>query len=164
MNNTDYSLLAAQAIALTDGEPNALANLANLTALLYETLDDVNWAGIYLLRDGELVLGPFQGRAACVRIGVGKGVCGTAVAENRVLRVADVHSFAGHIACDAASESEIVLPLRIGEQVVGVLDIDSPVRGRFSEEDETGLAGIAAIFQAVLAADPRSVGLAGDAG
>ncbi len=156
---TDYPLLLEQARALTHGEPNSLANLSNLSALLYDTLDDVNWVGVYLLREGQLVLGPFQGRSACVRIEMGKGVCGTAVAENRILRVADVHSFAGHIACDAASESEIVLPLRAGSHVIGVLDIDSPLRDRFSSDDERGLIPIAAIYQQVLGNDPGSVGM-----
>ncbi|WP_029686783.1 GAF domain-containing protein [Tatumella saanichensis] len=126
--------------ALTSGETSFLALLGNCSALLFERLTEVNWAGFYLLSEPEtLVLGPFQGKIACVRIPVGRGVCGTAVAENHIQRVEDVHAFAGHIACDAASNSEIVLPLTLNGQVIGVLDIDSTAYGRFDEQDEKGL-------------------------
>ena len=156
---TDYALLTAQAKALCEDEADALANLANLSALLYNTLPKVNWAGFYLMRNGELVLGPFQGQSACVRIPVGSGVCGTAVAEQRVQRVSDVHEFPGHIACDAASESEIVFPLRREGQVVGVLDIDSPIKDRFNADDEQGLGGIVRLIEKVLNHDAQSLGL-----
>ena len=149
--DTDYSLLIQQADALIADEPDALANIANLCALLYQELEAVNWAGLYVLRDGELVLGPFQGLAACVRIPVGNGVCGTAAATGKVQRVEDVHAFPGHIACDAASNSEIVVPLYRGETVIGVLDIDSPVTDRFSAADETGIVALARLFERVLA-------------
>ncbi len=160
MHDTDYTLLASQAEALVADEPDALANVANLCALLYQALESVNWVGLYLLRDGELVLGPFQGLPACVRIAVGAGVCGTAVAERRVQRVDDVHAFPGHIACDAASESEIVFPLTRGDAVIGVLDIDSPERGRFSADDEAGLSAIARLFERVLESGSSALALA----
>ncbi|MBY6223374.1 GAF domain-containing protein [Ferrimonas balearica] len=142
----DYSSLLAQAKALTDGEPNLIANLSNLSALLYHGLGRVNWAGFYLKEGEGLVLGPFQGNVACVRIPWGKGVCGTAAASGEVQRVEDVHAFAGHIACDAASNSEIVLPILVNGEVVAVLDIDSPEFGRFTEEDQTGLEPIAELI------------------
>ncbi|MEO0576059.1 MAG: GAF domain-containing protein [Pseudomonadota bacterium] len=156
---TDYALLHAQCAALTDGEPDALANVSNICALVFAELADVNWAGVYLLRDDTLVLGPFQGNTACVRIAVGAGVCGTAVAERRILRVADVHAFEGHIACDAASESEIVLPLISGDTLWGVLDIDSPSKDRFSEDDEAGLSAIAQLISDRVNRSPGSLGL-----
>ncbi|MBY8126685.1 GAF domain-containing protein [Vibrio fluvialis] len=134
-----YHRLTKQAVALLESEPDMIANLSNLSALLNMELEDLNWVGFYLMRDGELVLGPFQGKPACVRIPVGRGVCGTAVATNSVQRVYDVHEFEGHIACDAASNSEIVIPFSINGEVAGVLDIDSPCVGRFSETDEEGL-------------------------
>ncbi|EKO3426362.1 GAF domain-containing protein [Vibrio fluvialis] len=134
-----YHRLTKQAVALLESEPDMIANLSNLSALLNMELEDLNWVGFYLMRDGELVLGPFQGKPACVRIPVGRGVCGTAVATNSVQRVYDVHEFEGHIACDAASNSEIVIPFSINGEVTGVLDIDSPSVGRFSETDEEGL-------------------------
>ncbi|MEL6300888.1 MAG: GAF domain-containing protein [Pseudomonadota bacterium] len=155
----DYALLVAQTEALCDGESDALANLANVSALIYNTLPNVNWAGFYLMRRGELVLGPFQGQSACVRIPVGSGVCGTAVSERRVQRVSDVHDFPGHIACDAASESEIVFPLSRAGKIVGVLDVDSPVKDRFSEDDEKGLYEIVCVIEKVLNEDVRSLGL-----
>ncbi len=136
---TDYSLLASQLDALTDGESDALANASNAAALLYNNLDDINWVGFYVLRGDELVLGPFQGNTACVRIGMGKGVCGTAAATRATQRVADVHAFDGHIACDAASQSEIVIPLVRDGRLYGVLDIDSPILDRFNEDDQAGL-------------------------
>lgn len=134
-----YHRLTKQAVALLESENDLIANLSNLSALLNMELEDLNWVGFYLMREGELVLGPFQGKPACVRIPVGRGVCGTAVATNSVQRVYDVHEFEGHIACDAASNSEIVIPFSINDEVVGVLDIDSPSVGRFSEIDEEGL-------------------------
>ena len=144
---TDYKELNAQLKALTEGVPYKIANLANAAALLWEHLDTINWAGFYLMEDGALILGPFQGKTACIRIPVGKGVCGTAAADNATQRVADVHQFPGHIACDSASNSEIVVPVRIDGQVVGVLDIDSPVKDRFSEEDQQGLEQFVAILE-----------------
>ncbi|MCR6111661.1 GAF domain-containing protein [Bacillus sp. A301a_S52] len=134
-----YDLLAKQLDALLEGEKDQIANLSNASALLNQFLSDVNWVGFYLWKHDELVLGPFQGLPACVRIAYGKGVCGTAAKEKRTLRVEDVHAFPGHIACDAASNSEIVVPLLKNGELVGVLDIDSPSKGRFSDEDEQGL-------------------------
>ncbi|WCE31080.1 GAF domain-containing protein [Vibrio sp. SCSIO 43137] len=134
-----YQTLTKQAVALIESEKDFVANLSNLSALLNMMLEDINWVGFYLLKEEELVLGPFQGLPACVRIPVGKGVCGTAVAENSVQRVYDVHQFEGHIACDAQSNSEIVIPFSINGKVAGVLDIDSPEIGRFDENDESGL-------------------------
>ncbi|HID3750948.1 GAF domain-containing protein [Citrobacter freundii] len=137
--------------ALMAGETSFLATLANTSALLYERLAEVNWAGFYLLEDDTLVLGPFQGKIACVRIPVGRGVCGTAVAQNQVQRIEDVHAFDGHIACDAASNAEIVLPITVENQIIGVLDIDSTAFGRFTEEDEQGLCTLVAQLETVLA-------------
>jgi GAF domain-containing protein len=136
---TDYALLNSQVDALLSDEADALANAANFVALLYNALDDVNWLGIYVLRGEELVLGPFQGQPACVRIPMGSGVCGTAAATRETRRVPDVHAFPGHIVCDAASRSEIVVPLVIDGQLAGVLDIDSPSLDRFSESDQAGI-------------------------
>lgn len=135
----NYDLLARQIRELAQEESWYVPFLSNVSALLWDALPDLNWAGFYLMRDGRLVLGPFQGKVACIHIAVGKGVCGTAVAEDRVQRVPDVHQFPGHIACDSASNSEIVLPIHRDGQVVGVLDIDSPLLDRFSPEDEAGL-------------------------
>jgi len=132
------------------GETSFLATLANTSALLFERLDGVNWAGFYLLEGDTLVLGPFQGKIACVRIPVGRGVCGTAVAQNSVQRVEDVHQFAGHIACDAASNSEIVLPVILNKQIIGVLDIDSVEFSRFAIEDEHGLRELVSHLQNAL--------------
>lgn len=134
-----YREICAQLRGLFAGERDGLANSANTAALLYELLPELNWCGFYLLRGGELVLGPFQGKVACVRIALGKGVCGTAALERRTLVVADVHAFPGHIACDSASASEIVVPLLRGEQLLGVLDLDSPRPGRFDQQDAEGL-------------------------
>ena len=136
---TDYQTLNAQLSALVGGVPHRIANLANAAALLYHTLDGLNWAGFYLLEEDTLVLGPFQGKPACIEIPVGRGVCGTAVAEDKTQLVRDVHQFPGHIACDSASNSEIVVPIRVDGKVVGVLDLDSPHVGRFAEEDRAGL-------------------------
>ena len=123
-------------------EPHYVPALSNLSALIYDSLDQLNWAGLYLMDRGSLVVGPFQGRPACIRIQFGRGVCGTAVQQKKIQRVPDVHAFPGHIACDAASRSEIVLPIWRGDVIAGVLDIDSPVPGRFSGEDEEGLSRI----------------------
>ncbi|MGR5367653.1 GAF domain-containing protein [Photobacterium damselae] len=134
-----YKRLTQQALALIEGEKDLIANISNICALLNMELEDINWVGFYLLKDDQLVLGPFQGKPACVRIPVGRGVCGTAVSEKKVQRVADVHAFPGHIACDAVSNSEIVLPLIVSGEVIGVLDIDSPSLSRFDQNDELGL-------------------------
>ena len=147
---TDYTSLCAQLQALTEGIPYETANLANASALLWQALERINWAGFYKMQDGQLVLGPFQGKPACILIPVGRGVCGTAVAENATQLVYDVHRFPGHIACDAASNSEIVVPLRKNGEVWGVLDIDSPFIGRFTEEDKTGLEQFAQILEQTL--------------
>ena len=144
---TDYELLNAQIDALTEGVPHPISNLANASALLWESLDKLNWAGFYLMEGETLVLGPFQGKTACIEIPVGEGVCGTAAKEDRTLVVPNVHEFPGHIACDCASNSEIVVPLRRDGAVVGVLDIDSPVFSRFTEEDRLGLEGFARILE-----------------
>ena len=150
-NRVDYDSLAAQLAALTDGIPYEIANLSNASALLWETLPDINWAGFYKMVDGALVLYPFQGKPACIRIPVGRGVCGTAVAENRTQLVYDVHLFPGHIACDCASNSEIVVPIHVKGEIWGVLDIDSPSIGRFTDEDQTGLEKFVAVLEAMLA-------------
>ncbi len=148
---TDYKMLAAQAESLIRDVPHFIANLANLSALLYDGLEDLNWAGFYLLEGETLILGPFQGKVACVEIPVGKGVCGTAVQEGRTQLVPDVHRFPGHIACDSASRSEIVIPLRRKGRIIGVLDIDSPIPDRFSTADQAGLERIVQILEAHLA-------------
>ena len=134
-----YPLICRQLSALTQGVPHLIANLANASAVLNEALTDINWVGFYLVQDGKLVLGPFQGKTACILIPVGRGVCGTAVAEDRTQLVPDVHQFPGHIACDCASNSEIVVPIHVNGDIWGVLDIDSPHFGRFSEADREGL-------------------------
>ena len=145
---TDYTTLNQQLAALVCGVPHHIANLANAAALLYHTLDDLNWAGFYLLEGDTLVLGPFQGRPACIEIASGRGVCGAAVAEDQTQLVRDVHRFPGHIACDSASNSELVVPIHAGGQVVGVLDLDSPIIGRFTEEDSVGLEAFVRILEA----------------
>ena len=150
MFTTDYGLLLQQAKALTEDVPYPAANLANLSALLYETLEGINWAGFYLAEDGVLALGPFQGKPACVKIPWGKGVCGAAAARNKTQLVPDVHAFPGHIACDSASRSEIVVPLRKDGKVVGVLDIDSPLPARFTEDDRVGLERFAALAERLI--------------
>ncbi len=134
-----YKQLAAQLSGLLEGESDLIANAANLSSLIFNSLPDLNWAGFYFLKDGELVLGPFQGRPACVRIAVGQGVCGTAAASRVPTIVPNVHEFPGHIACDSASNSEIVLPLIKNETLIGVLDLDSPIVARFDEKDAAGL-------------------------
>lgn len=134
-----YQLMNQQLERLLKATPYRISGLANASALLWETLGDINWAGFYLIEDGKLILGPFQGKVACTEIEIGRGVCGTAVGKDEVLLVENVHEFPGHIACDSASESEIVLPIHYNGEVVGVLDIDSPLPARFDGEDEEGL-------------------------
>ena len=141
-----YALLLEQADALTDGVSHPIANLANLAALLWQGLEDINWCGFYLMDGSALMLGPFCGLPACIRIPLGRGVCGTAAAKNSVQLVPDVHAFPGHIACDSASNSEIVLPLMDGERLLGVMDIDSPVPGRFTQTDTEGLTELCRIL------------------
>ena len=150
MDQMNYKSVAAQVSALTEGVPYEVANLANVSALLWQEMPRINWVGFYKMVDGALVLGPFQGKPACIRIEVGKGVCGTAVAENRTQLVYDVHQFPGHIACDCASNSEIVLPIHAGGKIWGVLDIDSPFIGRFTEEDRVGLQKVVEILEKIL--------------
>lgn len=147
---TDYSALNAQLAALVEGVPHPISNLSNAAALLFHSLPDLNWTGFYLLEGEKLVLGPFQGKTACIEIPLGRGVCGTAAAEDRSLLVPDVHMFRSHIACDSASRSEIVVPLHKDGSVVGVLDIDSPVLYRFTAEDRAGLEQFAAILERAL--------------
>ena len=144
---TDYTLLQEQLASMIRTERDTIANLANASALLYMSLSGINWAGFYLTREGQLVLGPFQGKPACVRIALGKGVCGTAAANDTTIVVPDVHAFAGHIACDAASRSEIVVPVHHAGRLTAVLDIDSPLYGRFTPEDSEGLARFCAILE-----------------
>ena len=146
----NYNFVAQRLVALTDGVPYETANLANASALLWQYMADINWVGFYKMTEEILALGPFQGKPACVRIPVGKGVCGTAVAEDRVQLVYAVHDFPGHIACDSASNSEIVLPIHVDGKVWGVLDIDSPFVGRFTEEDQAGLEKIVAVLERIL--------------
>ncbi len=146
MKEQQYNQLISQAKSLVSGERDLIANMANISALLYHNLKEVNWAGFYLYKEEQLVLGPFQGQPACIRIPLGKGVCGTSAQSKTVQRIADVHQFDGHIACDAASNSEIVIPLIINDELVGVLDIDSPVYDRFDQDDENGLVEIAKVL------------------
>lgn len=141
-----YREMLAALDALTAGEPDAIANMANAAALIWQYLPDLNWAGFYRLIGDELVLGPFQGKAACIRIPLGKGVCGTAASTRATQRVADVHAFPGHIACDAESASELVVPIMAGDRVLGVLDLDSPRVGRFDAEDAAGCEALAALL------------------
>jgi GAF domain-containing protein len=142
-----YGQLKNQLKHLVEGETDSIANLANASALLWMQLKDINWAGFYIRRKDQLVLGPFQGKPACVRIPEGKGVCGTAAATRTTQLVKDVHQFPGHIACDAASRSEIVVPILVNNKVVAVLDIDSPILGRFDEEDQAGLEQFAEVLK-----------------
>ncbi|MDH3305542.1 MAG: GAF domain-containing protein [Gammaproteobacteria bacterium] len=146
MNDSDYRLLDSQLSALLNSEPDALASASNFVAMLYNAMDDVNWLGIYVLRKHDLVLGPFQGKPACVRIELGHGVCGTAAATLATQRVDDVHAFEGHIACDPDSRSELVVPLIVNGELIGVLDIDSPSAARFSEVDQRGIETLCATF------------------
>lgn len=145
-----YKLLIAQLKALTEDNPYRISNLANVTALLYDSLEWINWVGFYIMQDGKLILGPFQGKVACTQIAVGKGVCGTAVSTGETQRVDDVHLFEGHIACDSASNSELVIPVYKDGEIFGVLDIDSPIKGRFSEEDQAGLEALVKELEKVL--------------
>jgi GAF domain-containing protein len=141
-----YSDLLSQARGLLEGERDCTANAANLASLVFHSLPDLNWAGFYWMKGGELVLGPFQGKPACVRIALGRGVCGTAARDRRTLIVADVAAFPGHIACDSASRSELVVPVVHAGRVAGVLDLDSPLRGRFEEADARGIESLVACF------------------
>ena len=150
-NQVDYNMLSAQLKALTEDVPYEIANLSNAAALLWENLPDINWAGFYKMTDGILVLYPFQGKPACIRIPVGRGVCGTAVAQDKTQLVYDVHKFPGHIACDCASNSEIVVPIHVNGEIWGVLDIDSPSIGRFTEEDKAGLEQFVTVLETDLA-------------
>jgi GAF domain-containing protein len=147
---TDYDLMCRELYELSDGIDYDITVLSNASALLFAQLDRLNWAGFYLFREGDLKLGPFQGKPACTVIRLGKGVCGTAAAEDRTVLVPDVHQFPGHIACDSASNSELVIPLHSDGKPVAVLDLDSPVPGRFSEEDEAGLKKAAEIIEKLI--------------
>ena len=146
MKEKQYAQLISQAKSLVAGEHDLIANMANISALLFNQLENVNWAGFYLYKQEQLVLGPFQGQPACIRIPMGKGVCGSAAETRTIQRIDDVHAFSGHIACDAASNSEIVIPLVVNGELLGVLDIDSPIFSRFDEQDEAGLCKIADIL------------------
>jgi L-methionine (R)-S-oxide reductase len=145
-----YETLSEQLKALLGGEPDFMANAANMASLVFHALADVNWVGFYFLRDGQLVLGPFQGKPACTRIALGKGVCGTAAVREATMVVPDVHAFPGHIACDCQSKSEIVVPMLNGGRLLGVLDIDSPLAGRFQERDQQGLELLVRILLATI--------------
>jgi len=145
-----YRQLAQQLQGLLEGEPDMIANAANASALMFQMMPDLNWAGFYFLKGDELVLGPFQGKPACVRIPVGRGVCGTAIKERTSILVEDVHAFPGHIACDAASRSELVVPIRNGDDIIGVIDLDSPLPCRFDADDQAGIERLAEIFAAAI--------------
>ena len=147
---TDYKLMNSQLMSLSDGVGWDITILCNAAALLWDSLEDINWAGFYLVRGGRLELGPFQGKPACTVIEIGKGVCGTAVAQDRTQLVKNVHEFPGHIACDSASNSEIVVPMHAGGNICGVLDIDSPILARFDEEDKAGLEAFVRILESIL--------------
>ena len=147
---TDYKLMNSQLMSLSDGVGWDITILSNAAALLWDSLEDINWAGFYLVRGGRLELGPFQGKPACTVIEIGKGVCGTAVAQDRTQLVKNVHEFPGHIACDSASNSEIVVPMHAGGNIFGVLDIDSPILARFDEEDKAGLEAFVRILESIL--------------
>ena len=144
-----YELMLKQLEALLEGEKEPISIMANTSALLNESLEEINWVGFYLMREGELILGPFQGKVACMHIAVGRGVCGTAVAENQTQVVEDVHAFKGHIACDSASRSEIVIPIHKGDEVIGVLDIDSPILSRFDHEDAYYLEQVVTLIERI---------------
>jgi len=154
----DWDTLVQQARALLAGERHRIANAANLASLIFNSVPDLNWAGFYFVEDGELVVGPFQGQPACVRIAPGKGVCGTAMVSGETQRVADVNAFAGHIACDPSSRSEVVVPLIEDDRVIGVLDIDSPAPGRFSAADARGFEQLAAVYLDSLSRSAQSSG------
>jgi len=143
----NYNYMVATAKAFIQGEKNLVANLSNLSSIINLYVDTINWAGFYLMEEGELVLGPFQGKPACIRIPLGKGVCGTAAAEGRTIIVEDVHAFPGHIACDAASNSEIVIPITKNGTLIGVLDIDSPIKSRFKDEEKIALEAVVAVLE-----------------
>lgn len=149
---TDYEKVQQMLAALVEGIPYETANLANASALLWQEMEDINWAGFYKMVDGALVLGPFQGKPACIRIPIGRGVCGTAAAQDQTQLVENVHDFPGHIACDSASNSEIVVPIHVHGEIWGVLDIDSPYVGRFTREDQVGLEGFVRILEKALEA------------
>ncbi len=151
-----YRLLKTQLQGLVDGVIDLTANLANVSALLNQALTDINWMGFYLMKEGRLILGPFQGKPACVEIEVGRGVCGAAAVQDQVMRVENVHEFPGHIACDSASLSEIVIPIHNAKEVIGVLDIDSPHLARFDEEDQRGLSELVRILEVLLTFDKRT--------
>ncbi len=157
MINPDYKLLNSQYLALVDSETDALANASNFVGLLFNAIDNINWLGIYVLRGDELVLGPFQGKPACVRIALGNGVCGTTAATMSTQRIADVHEFPGHIVCDADSRSEIVVPLVVDEKLIGVLDIDSPALERFSAGDQEGIELLCRTFCELLSVRGSSI-------
>ena len=147
IKNTNYDLLQKQLISLIEDESNLIAILSNTSALLNDHLDQVNWVGFYLIENNELILGPFQGHPACVHIQIGKGVCGTAVSNNETQVVKDVHQFPGHIACDANSNSEIVIPIHKDNEIIGVLDIDAPIKSRFNDEDRKELEKVVSIIE-----------------
>ncbi|MGV3095909.1 MULTISPECIES: GAF domain-containing protein [Staphylococcus] len=147
IKETNYNLLMKQLQSLIEDEQNLIAILSNTSALLNDNLDQINWVGFYLIDNDELILGPFQGHPACVHIAIGKGVCGTAVAENQTQLVQDVHAFPGHIACDANSKSEIVIPIHVNNDIIGVLDIDAPIKDRFTIEDQQGLENIVQVLE-----------------
>lgn len=147
---TDYKLMIRQLEALSESSRNYIPLLSNTSALIFENMKDLNWAGFYLVKDDNLLLGPFQGKVACVNIEKGKGVCGTALEKDEVIRVEDVHKFKGHIACDSASNSEIVLPIHYNNKVVGVLDLDSPLINRFTQEDEDGLKSFVEVLEKII--------------
>ena len=147
---TDYNLMIKQLLGLSESSKNYIPLLSNVSALIYENMKDLNWAGFYLVKDNNLLLGPFQGKVACVNIENGKGVCGTALKKDEVIRVEDVHKFPGHIACDSASNSEIVLPVHYDNKVVAVLDLDSPLLNRFSLEDEKGLKEFVSVLESII--------------
>ena len=153
MSELDYQLLQSQLRALLADETDALASTSNFVAFLFSSIDDINWLGVYVLRDDELVLGPFQGKPACVHIPLGKGVCGTAASTRRTQRIANVHDFPGHIVCDADSRSELVVPLVIDDRLIGVLDIDSPSLARFTDADQQGIERLCALFCELLPSD-----------
>lgn len=147
IKETNYNLLGKQLASLIEDETNLIAILSNTSALLNDNLDQINWVGFYLIENNELILGPFQGHPACVHISIGKGVCGTAVANNQTQLVDDVNTFPGHIACDANSKSEIVVPIHVDNEIIGVLDIDAPITQRFSKDDQQGLEEIVSILE-----------------
>lgn len=147
VKETNYLMLTKQLKSLIEDERHLIAILSNTSALINDHLDQVNWVGFYLIEDNELILGPFQGHPACVHIEIGKGVCGTAVSEDATQRVSDVHQFPGHIACDANSKSEIVIPIHVNDKIIGVLDIDAPIKDRFTWDDQEGLEQVVQILE-----------------